>query len=214
MDNLVPFPDYRQIYGPKPEYKELGFGEGVKDQSFYTTNSGEVEIVLPTLRQMSVLCTLEDANSNKIQNAVFQQSTENSIFLSARLPQKGYYKLIIFAEKENKHVVGITYMIHCSNVVGKFMAFPVQYGGKATEYRVILHEPKVKEIPANSTVVFRFSSPVLKSVQAGSKVFKKTNDKDDWEISVDTPEAGSQFNLFGSDEESGTRSGLFGYITK
>lgn len=214
MDNLVPFPDYRQIYGPKPEYKELGFGEGVKDHSFYTTNSGEVEIVLPTLRQMSVLCTLEDANSNKIQNAVFQQSTESSIFLSARFPQKGYYKLIIFAEKENKHVVGITYMINCTNVIGEFMAYPVQYGGKATQYRVILHEPKVKLIPAKSTVVFRFSSPVLKSVQVGSKVFKKTNDKDDWEVTVETPEAGSQVNLFGSDEESGTRSGLFGYITK
>lgn len=31
MDNLVSFPDYRQIYGPRPEYMELGSGEGFKD---------------------------------------------------------------------------------------------------------------------------------------------------------------------------------------
>lgn len=213
MDNFVPFPNYRQIYGPASEYKELGFGDGVKDKSIYTTDSGEVEILLPTRRQMSVLCTVEDANSNKIQNAVFQQSTENSISLSVRLPQKGYYKLIIFAEKENKHVVGITYLIHCTNAVGKFMAYPVQYG-KASQYRVVLHEPKLKEIPAKSAVVFRFSSPELKSVQIESKVFKKTNDSDEWEITINTPDAGSQVNLFGSDEETGSRSALFGYITK
>lgn len=46
MDNLVSFLDYRQIYGPKPEYMELGFGEGFKDKSFYTTDSGEHAIVL------------------------------------------------------------------------------------------------------------------------------------------------------------------------
>lgn len=46
MDNLVSFLDYRQIYGPKPEYMDLGFGEGFKDKSFYTTDSGEHAIVL------------------------------------------------------------------------------------------------------------------------------------------------------------------------
>lgn len=97
MDNLVSFPDYRQIYGPKPEYMELGFGEGFKDESFYTTDSGEHDIILLTHSHMPVLCTLEDANSTKIQNAVLQQRTNCSIFSSVKLQQKGF-NLIIFAK--------------------------------------------------------------------------------------------------------------------
>lgn len=80
MDNLVSFPDYRHIYGPKPEYMGLGFGEGFKDESLYTTDSGEHDILLLTHSHMPVLCTLENANSTKIQNAVLQHCNDCSNF--------------------------------------------------------------------------------------------------------------------------------------
>lgn len=185
-----------------------------KDQSFYTTDSGELDIELPTLRQMPVLCTLEDANSNKIENAVLQQCTDKSIFLSVRLPHKGYYKFIIFAKKEKKYVVAFIYMIHCKNRVGEFMPYPVLFESKVAKYQVVLHEPRVKEIAAKSAVVFRFSLPFLKSVHIEKQVFKKSNDGDNWEFTVDTPGVGTDVTLYGSEEESGRRTALFWFIIK
>ena len=215
LENLVLFPKHRQTYGPQPEYKELGFGEAIKKYSFFSTETGELDIVLPSLQQMKVRCTLEDGNANKVQNAVFQQSTANSISLSVRLPQRGNYRLIIFAPKgKDEYAVAANFLLQCTKVVQEFRPFPVVFGGKATDYQVILHEPMAKEIPANSSVVFRFSSPNLKSVQIETKVFKKENDSDEWEIVFDTPGPGAQVNVFGSNEETGTRNGLFGYITK
>ncbi|XP_061173440.1 kyphoscoliosis peptidase-like [Saccostrea echinata] len=213
LENLVLFPNHRQLYGPKHGYTELGFDRGIEEKSIYSTSSGELEISLPTLRQMSVLCTLESQDSSKIQNAVFQQSTANSISLSARLPKTGNYKLIVFASKEKEYVVAITFMIQCTNVLNDFKPYPVVYGSTSTKYQVILYEPKVKGIPANTPVVFKFSSPVLKSVQVGSKVFLKANDSDVWEITFDTPDSGVQVNLFGGAEEQGKRDGLFGFLT-
>jgi hypothetical protein len=214
QDNLVLFPNHRQLYGPKQIYKELGFDNGVTKKAIYSTDSGELEIILPTLKQMSVLCTLESEDSTKIQNAVFQQSTSNSISLSIRLPQTGNYKLIVFATNGKEHVVAMTYMIQCTKVLKEFRPYPVVYGSATTKYQVILHEPKVKEIPANSPVVFKFSSPVLKSAQIGKTVFRKTENSDEWTVTFDTPESGAQVNLFGSAEEQGTREGLFGFLTK
>ncbi|XP_062593885.1 kyphoscoliosis peptidase-like [Saccostrea cucullata] len=213
LQNLVLFPNHRQLYGPRHGYKELGFDKGIEEKSIYSTNSGELEIVLPTLRQMSVLCTLESQDSSKIQNAVFQQSTANSVSLSTRLPTAGNYKLIVFAPKEKEHVVAVTYMIQCTNVLNEFKPYPVVYGAASSKYQIILHEPKVKGVPANTPVVFKFSSPVLKSVQIGTKVFLKEDDSDVWEVTFDTPDSGVQVNLFGGAEEQGKRDALFGFLT-
>lgn len=109
---------------------------------------------------MPVLCTLEDANSTKIQNAVLQQCTDYSIFSSVKLQHKG---LIIFAkkrkEKEKKYVEAITY-IHdpLQTYVGEFMSYLVLNKSKVAKYQCILQEQRVKEIPAKSSVVFWFSS--------------------------------------------------------
>ena len=162
LENLVLFPKHCRLYGPLPIYKELGFGKGVEKHSFFFTKTGVLEIVLPTIRQMDVMCRLDDGNSNEIQNAVFQQSTANSITLSVRLPQKGNYRLIIFApygdEKKNKEAAN--FLIQCTSIAHEFKPFPDVYTNKVMDYQIILHEPKTMEIPANSTVVFRFSSPI------------------------------------------------------
>lgn len=111
---------------------------------------------------MPVLCTLEDANSTKIQNAVLQQCTDYSISSSVKLQHKG---LIIFAkkrkEKEKKYVEAITYIhVHdpLQTYVGEFMSYLVLNKSKVAKYQFILQEQRVKEIPAKSSVVFWFSS--------------------------------------------------------
>lgn len=83
---------------------------------------------------MPVLCTLEDANFTKIQNAVLQQCTDYSIFSSVKLQHKG---LIIFAKKrkEKKYVEAITY-IHdpLQTFVGEFMSYLVLNKSKVSVY--------------------------------------------------------------------------------
>ena len=216
LKNLVLFPKQRRLYGPLSMYKELGFGKGVEKHSFFSTTTGELEIVLPTIRQMDVMCRLEDGNSNEIQNAVFQQSTANSITLSVRLPQKGNYRLNILAPsgKEKEYIEAANFLIQCTSIAHELKPFPDVYSGKVMDYGIDLHEPKTKEIPANSAVVFRFSSPKLKSVCIKNKTFQKTNDSNEWEIVFDTPGPWVQINVYGSDKEKGSMDGLFEYITR
>lgn len=108
---------------------------------------------------MSVLCTLEDANSTKIQNAVLQQCTDYSIFSSVKLQHKG---LIIFAKKKKRKRKEVRWSNYLHDplqtYVGKFMSYLVLNKSKVAKYQFILQEQRVKEIPAKSSVVFWFSS--------------------------------------------------------
>ena len=47
LKNLVLFPKHCRVYGPLPMYKELGFGKSMEKLSFFSTKTGELEIVLP-----------------------------------------------------------------------------------------------------------------------------------------------------------------------
>lgn len=83
------------------------------------------------------------------------------------------------------------------------MSYLVLNKSKVAKYQFILQEQRVKEIPAKSSVVFWFSS-----------AFKNLYDSDDWEFTVNTPGVGTDVKLNGSEEESGSITALFGFITK
>lgn len=159
---------------------------------------------------MPVLCTLEDANSTKIQNAVLQQCTDYSIFSSVKLQHKG---LIIFAkkkEKEKKYVEAITY-IHdpLQTYVGEFMSYLVLSPSISLSFR----NKEWKKFPPKAPWFFGFPQH-LKICTLWETVFKKSHDSDDREFTVNTPGVGTDVKLNGSEEESGSITALFGFITK
>lgn len=163
---------------------------------------------------MPVLCTLEDANSTKIQNAVLQQCTDYSIFSSVKLQHKG---LIIFAkkrkEKEKKYVEAITYMIHCKLMWANSCHTLYEIKAKSPSISLSFRNKEWKKFPPKAPWFFGFPQH-LKICTLWETVFKKSQDSDDREFTVNTPGVGTDVKLNGSEEESGSITALFGFITK
>lgn len=165
---------------------------------------------------MPVLCTLEDANSTKIQNAVLQQCTDCSIFSSVKLQHKG---LIIFAKKKKRKRKEVRWSNYLHDplqtYVGEFMSYLVLNKSKVANASISLsfRNKEWKKFPPKAPWFFGFPQH-LKICTLWETVFKKSHDSDDWEFTVNTPGVGTDVKLNGSEEESGSITALFGFITK
>ncbi|KAK3095198.1 hypothetical protein FSP39_011367 [Pinctada imbricata] len=202
--DLQPYAKHFGIWGPKPNFQEFGFAPEVADKVEYETGSGEVDIVLKTNRDVSVLTRLESSDGKEVEGGVLTEAQGSDISLSVRMPSKGYYRLLIFApDKSGKNKDVISYHIHCKNAPGKFDPYPTSYFRQVKEHATKLLEPKTRTIPANSDVRFQFSSSLVTHVQILSKSYWDEKSGDLWNLNVKTPDSGTDLTIFGGKKGGG-----------
>jgi hypothetical protein len=209
-----PFPENNgQLYGPIEDYGEYGFASKIEKITSLTSRNGELSVTLDTTRKLDAMVKLVHAEATiaNIDNYAMTQSTSKTLTIQLRLPRVGYYKMTIFGKKKDSggsaYSLVHTVLVHCEKTSKSCAQFPHQYG-EAQKYNCRLIKPTTGELPAETTVHFRFSSPDLERAMVNDQPLKKI-DKTIFEGRIATPKARETCVVFGSADASGSYYGLY-----
>lgn len=185
--NWKPYPNYGGFYGPRPNFTERGFEPSCINPC-YTCKDGKFHLSLKTTSTPEVLVQLHDAENVDHKDYLMVEQNDFTINIRSRLLNKGYYKLGLFSQVDEKYTLAYTVLIQNTAESDVISMFPITYT-TTTKYKCQLFQPLVRELPANSEICFEFTSPAFESILANKKTFsKKSGDK--WKVTVTTGESG------------------------
>ncbi|CAC5411599.1 unnamed protein product [Mytilus coruscus] len=182
-----PFPKNTGHYGPKPDFADRGFERSCLNP-YYECKDGKFHLLLKTTSTPEVLVELHDAENVDHKDYLMVEQNDFTINIRSRLLNKGYYKLGLFSQVDEKYTLAYTVLIQNTAESDVISMFPITYT-TTTKYKCQLFQPLVRELPANSEICFEFTSPAFESIFANKKTFsKKSGDK--WKVTVTTGESG------------------------
>ena len=99
----VIFPDYLKAWGAEPNYSDHGFAKYFEELSVFKSETNEIKITLEQIRTVSILPELKAVSDLKKDPNDYAMVTAkpNEKSVHDRFPHSGYYKLDIYAERED-----------------------------------------------------------------------------------------------------------------
>lgn len=226
-EKQVKFPEHAKAWGMEPNYAELGFADSVLSLSVLNSDSNELSFTVEQTKVVNMtvdLKTVEETNTN-LKECVLVTAKDKMKVVYVRFPQTGYYRLDIFAEGDlEKFEYAGSLLLYCS-VTEKPKPFPKFNSEAISKHVVELIEPMYQEIPAESEVMFKLRSRVMKKAMLGIPVEEEygsrlkglgelTKSGDVFSIKVKTPAAGESVLLSGCSAPPNVFwSRLYEYVT-
>ncbi|KAL3887105.1 hypothetical protein ACJMK2_027061 [Sinanodonta woodiana] len=202
---VKPYPSRKAPWAFCPEYKLYGFAEGSRAMPIFITNDGDLNINIPTTKQVEAIAKLHHAQDKDInlEDSTLVESSVNEIVVRTRLPLQGFYALDIMAkrpwEEGNTYKSAMAYLIDCQKPMSPYYPFPHCYYGAITKYNCRLLEPLNRSLPAKSSVIFRLESKRLQRIKVSKQNLKRASDGI-FEGEVLTPDTGF-VTVSGSDKD-------------
>ena len=206
----VTFPDHLKAWGAEPNYAEHGFAKSIESLSVFKSETNEMTITLEQTRNVSIIPELKAVTDLKTELRDYSMITakQNEKIVHLRFPSRGYYKLDIYAEREEeKYDFAASFLIECTSTDTP-AKLPKYNASSICKNVCELLEPLTQEIPSNSIVVFRIKSNGLRSAMVGIPMEKDygsrlkgigelVKQEDEFLAQIKTPEKGQTIYLSG-----------------
>ncbi|XP_033760531.1 kyphoscoliosis peptidase-like [Pecten maximus] len=202
-----PFPVHFGLWGAEPNYAEFGFDNAVAQMARFESDTGELEIRLPVTEPVKALGKLAFSEDEEGDDQfIMMEQGQSELLIHVRMDKGGFYKLLIFAKKENgsSYELALQCLINCKNPLKQCQPFPNVFP-EALAGRMTLVEPKTKSLPSETEVHFCLTSSVIDIVRVGHTNFER-GDNNTWNFDVVTPSTGENMNMFGRISDSGDSS--------
>lgn len=186
---ICPFPKFDSFYGPVENWKERGFQNVGKIPTSITSKNGEVCVPIKVKDGTKVMATLKNSDDVKLVQYTLLEMDKH-LKLRARLPKKGYYRLIVFSQfnSESSYTPVVNILVQNLKEPDITSPFPQTYP-ETLKFKCCLVEPTMRDLPANKEVRFRFSSSVMSEAAiAREHIAKKTSNT--WDTTIKTPPFG------------------------
>lgn len=206
-----PLPKFHGFYGPVENWKERGFKNIDKIPVSVTSKTGEISLSLNIKEETNVMATLKNSDDVKLVQYTMVE-LDKQLNVKARLPEKGYYRLMIYSQFQSQsYTPAINILVHNLKEPPCKGPYPQTYPETIT-FKCVLLEPLTQDLPANSEVRFRFSSPLMTEASLMREpVAKKT--RNTWDTTVKTPPYG-EVRISGKKEKVATSYVVYSFKVK
>lgn len=198
-----PLPKFRGFYGPTEECIKRGFENINKIPAFLISKTGEVSLPLKVKDGTNVMATLHNSDDVKLVQYTLLERDKN-LRLRARLPKKGYYRLIVYTQfNSEQYTPAMSILVYSSREAKITCPFPQTFP-ETLKFKSRLMEPLSRDLPPNTDIRFRFKSSVITE----AVVMRETIDKNAgnvWEVTMKTPPSG-EVRISGNGKDSGSKS--------
>lgn len=201
-DHVFAFPKHQGSFGPYHDYVEAGFHSSVGKQAVMESKNGKLDFLIKTTKNVEAIAKMEHAtkNLNPNDNYILLEREKEQLYIKAKFPSKGYYKLSIFTKNENADTYSprIAYLVFCSQDDPKCEPFPKVFP-QTTQYECRLLSPVTCEIKAHEQILFRFSSPNIVQALLHETPMEKKGTV--WEGTLRTSGPGERIRVSASDQK-------------
>uniref|UniRef100_A0A1I8G3T2 TGc domain-containing protein n=1 Tax=Macrostomum lignano TaxID=282301 RepID=A0A1I8G3T2_9PLAT len=217
--HLPEFPDDSLgYYGLHESPEKFGFSKHnfCSKEGFWLQVDGgaqsEFQLKIPASTLLSASAEFLSADkSAREESFSFVEYNEGFLKVSLRMGHAGFYQLQLFCKesgsKSNSLPMLANLLVECVKPMKQPKPFPTSYTS-VIEEQVTLVCPRDGNLPANSEIRFKLSSPRLKKLMVNKKVYDAT--KDGFDIVEKTGSVGSDLSVFGTaDANAASFTGLY-----
>ncbi|KAL3846458.1 hypothetical protein ACJMK2_017446 [Sinanodonta woodiana] len=161
--DAITFPRHFKVWGPEPNFDDLGFDKSILKHSVFSTDFLEMVVPLDVKREIIINAEMKGHThaEKDLSGNILLAASKKKRNVFVRFPGRGYYKLDIYAEgkvAEDTLEFVASFLLECQSNDVNVRLFPKYNAEAVCKFQTTLMEPLDRELPENTEVDFCVTS--------------------------------------------------------